>query len=51
MSEIHYCPAQTFAGRYYIDPEPPEYCETEVEQEGDYCPKHEEQDDDPWGDD
>jgi hypothetical protein len=52
MAEKHYCPAQTFAGRYYIDPEPPEYCEEEVENEGDYCPKHEEQDDeDPWGDD
>jgi hypothetical protein len=48
----HYCPAQTFAGRRYIDPEPPEYCEAEVEEEGQYCPQHEEQDDEnPWGDD
>jgi hypothetical protein len=50
--ETFYCPAQTFAGRRYIDPEPPEYCETEVENEGEYCPAHEEQDDyNPWGDD
>jgi hypothetical protein len=52
MSDTFYCPAQTFAGRRYIDPEPPEYCETEVEEEGQYCPAHEEQDDyNPWGDD
>ncbi|AYN58887.1 hypothetical protein PP634_gp61 [Arthrobacter phage Richie] len=51
MSERHYCPAQTFAGRYHIDPEPPEYCENEVEEEGQHCPAHEEQDDyNPWGD-
>lgn len=46
----HYCPAQLSAGRYYIDPEPPAYCEAEVESEGDYCPAHEEQDEqDFWG--
>jgi len=41
---VIYCPAQTFAGRYYIDPEPPEWCANEVQNEGDYCPQHEEQD-------
>lgn len=41
----HFCPAQTFAGSYYIDPEPPSWCDNEVESEGDYCPVHEEQDD------
>jgi hypothetical protein len=36
----------------YQDPEPAEYCETAVEEEGQYCPQHEEQDDyNPWGDD
>ena len=45
VSDPIYCPAQTFAGRYYNDPEPPEYCEAEVENEGDYCPKHEVEDD------
>ena len=43
MTDPIYCPAQTFAGHYYIDPEPPEWCENEVENEGDYCPEHEEQ--------
>ncbi|UUG70010.1 hypothetical protein SEA_ZUCKER_51 [Arthrobacter phage Zucker] len=51
-SEVHYCAAQTFAGRYHIDPEPPEWCDVEVGNEGDYCAQHEEQDDyNPWGDD
>ena len=48
---VIYCPAQTRPARMYQDPEPAEFCETEVENEGDYCPKHEEQDDCPWGDD
>ncbi|QIG57717.1 hypothetical protein PP357_gp40 [Arthrobacter phage Sarge] len=39
----HYCPAVTFAGRFYVDPEPPETCGTEVEEPG-YCPAHEEDD-------
>ena len=51
MTETYYCPAQTFAGRYYIDPEPPSWCENEVEEEGAFCAEHEEQDDEnPWGD-
>lgn len=47
------CGAMTFPGRRYVDPEPPEYCEEEVEQEGDLCPRHEGFDDeDPrWEDD
>jgi hypothetical protein len=49
---IYHCPAQTFAGRYHIDPEPPQWCDAEVEEEGAYCAAHEEQDDDnPWGND
>ena len=44
-----YCPAQTRAPRLYVDPEPAEYCETEVEEAGDYCPRHEDLDEDPWG--
>ena len=48
MSEIYYCPAQTRAPRMYVDPEPGEWCETEVEERGQYCAQHEELDDDPW---
>jgi hypothetical protein len=48
----HYCPAQTFAGRMHVDPEPQDFCWNEVEEEGQFCPQHEEQDEDnPWGDD
>jgi len=49
---IYYCPAMTHPGRFYVDPEPPSYCDAEVEEEGQYCPAHEEQDDhNPWGND
>jgi hypothetical protein len=41
---VIYCPAQTFAGRYHIDPQPPEYCDVEVENEGDLCPQHDDDD-------
>jgi hypothetical protein len=44
-----YCPAQTMAPRMYVDPTPAEYCETEVEEAGDYCARHEDLDEDPWG--
>jgi hypothetical protein len=44
-----YCPAQTRAPRLYVDPEPAEWCDREVEELGQYCPDHEEADDDPWG--
>jgi hypothetical protein len=40
----HYCPAQTFAGRMHDDPQPAEFCENEVDNEGDLCPDHEEDD-------
>jgi hypothetical protein len=43
--ETYYCGAQTFAGRMYVDPEPAEYCETEVAEAGDRCPAHTEDDD------
>ncbi len=36
-----YCPAQTYAG---TRDSPRETCENEVEQEGDLCPVHEEDD-------
>jgi hypothetical protein len=44
MSDPIYCHAQTFAGRMYDDPEPASYCEVEVEQEGDLCDRHDEDD-------
>jgi hypothetical protein len=44
--EVFTCGTQTFAGRFHHDPEPAEYCENEVEHEGDTCPAHEEADDD-----
>lgn len=37
----NYCTAQTFRGNRF---EPPEFCETEVDQPGDLCPVHEEDD-------
>ena len=36
-----YCTAQTFRGNRF---EPSEYCETEVDDEGDLCELHDEQD-------
>lgn len=39
------CGVQT-RGVRYVDPEPAEYCMTEVENEDDHCPAHEEADDD-----
>jgi hypothetical protein len=44
MSETFYCPEQTFAGRMYDDPQPAEHCENEVDNEGDLCPQHDEDD-------
>ena len=44
-----YCPAQTRPARMYVDPEPAEYCENEVEDYGDYCADHDTYDEDPWG--
>lgn len=41
---VIYCPVQIRAARMYEDPEPAEYCENEVEDEGDLCPKHEDDD-------
>ena len=38
------CHAQTFAGRMYNDPEPASYCENEVENLGDLCSEHDEDD-------
>jgi hypothetical protein len=40
MSDKILCPAQTSAGRLHVDPEPPSYCEVEVEDYGDLCPDH-----------
>jgi hypothetical protein len=42
MSEF-VCGVQT-RGVRYVDPEPAEYCMTEVENEGDLCPRHEDDD-------
>lgn len=41
MAEPIYCAAQTRPARMYVDPEPAEYCENEVEHEGDFCAQHE----------
>lgn len=42
------CGVQTRAARMYEDPEPAEYCEEEVENEGDVCTKHDEDDEPDW---
>jgi len=39
------CGVQTRAASWYVDPEPAEFCENEVPDEGDLCPLHE--DDEP----
>lgn len=36
-----YCTAQTYRGTRF---EPPEFCETEVENPGDLCARHDEDD-------
>jgi len=41
MTDPIYCPAQTY--RQARD-EPSEYCETEVDEYGDFCDKHDEDD-------
>ena len=41
MTEQIFCPAQTYRGSRL---EPAEFCETEVEEYGDLCSKHEEDD-------
>lgn len=42
MTEIRLCRFQTYAGSFHVDPEPPEYCEREVESPDDeFCPAHE----------
>lgn len=41
----YYCGVQTRPVRY-VDPEPAEFCDAEVEYEGDLCPAHDEPDDD-----
>ncbi|MDQ0854828.1 hypothetical protein QFZ79_002939 [Arthrobacter sp. V4I6] len=45
-AETIYCDVQVRAASWYVDPEPAEYCEEKVENEGDLCPKHE-PDDEP----
>jgi hypothetical protein len=39
-ADTFYCNVQVRAASWYVDPEPAEYCEEEVENEGDLCPKH-----------
>jgi len=43
MSDTIYCPAQTYPQTRET---PAEYCENEVPEEGDFCPIHEDGDDD-----
>lgn len=47
-TETFYCGVQTFAGSYYVDPQPPEWCEEEVAEEGDLCARHDEDDEPDW---
>lgn len=42
--EVFYCDVQTRAASWHVDPEPAEYCEEEVENEGDRCTRHEPED-------
>ena len=42
-----YCPVEVRAASMYVDPSPAEYCENEVEAEGDVCGYHE-PDDEDW---
>ena len=44
----HYCPVEVRAARMYEDPEPAEFCENEVEADGDVCGFHDYPDDDDW---
>ena len=47
--ETFFCNVQVRAARMYEDPEPEELCETEVENDGDLCPRHQPYDDeDRW---
>lgn len=43
----HYCNVEVRPASMHVDPEPAEYCENEVENDGDICSKHE-PDEDDW---
>lgn len=45
---MFYCGVQTRAARMYEDPEPAEYCEAEVENDGDVCSRHDADDEPDW---
>jgi hypothetical protein len=45
-AETFYCDVEVRAASWHVDPEPAEFCENEVENEGDLCAKHEPEDDD-----
>lgn len=45
LPEVFYCGVQTRAASWYVDPEPAEYCENEVDVEGDLCARHDQEDD------
>lgn len=48
-TETFYCNVEVRPASMYVDPEPAEYCEAEVENDGDLCPRHEPYDDeDRW---
>lgn len=47
--EVFTCGVETRAASWYVDPEPAEYCENEVANEGELCPQHD--DDGPDWDD
>jgi hypothetical protein len=46
-AETFECGVETRPMRY-VDPEPAEYCETEVENEGDLCSKHDDDQEPDW---
>lgn len=43
--EVFICGATIHPGSFHIDPEPPEYCEVEVESRGESCPAHRDRED------
>lgn len=50
--EVFTCGVETRAASWYVDPEPAEFCEEEVDEDGALCPRHDDYDDeDRYSDD
>ena len=43
MSETYHCGIMTRAASLHEDPEPAEWCENEVSEEGEICTRHEDE--------